>query len=86
MQVENSLGSLLFANQNPTNTQSVTDHSRNKVEGIELGCLSQTQHETSEPTSNNHEKQIRTPSNNTTASTKIFPWMKESRNKPKQTG
>lgn len=86
MQVENSLGSLLFANQNPTNTQSGITLPQNRNDEIRLN--SQAQRETSEFTElgNNQQKQPKATSNNSTANTKIFPWMKESRSKPKQTG
>jgi hypothetical protein len=83
MQEENSLGSLIFANQNPTNTQSGTVLSQSRLE--ELCGHSQAQHETRED-GNNQTKQAKAASKKTTANRKIFPWMKESRSKPKQTG
>lgn len=83
MQVENSLGSLLFANQSPTNTQSGTTPSETGVE--ELSLDSQAQHGTTE-CGNNQQKEAKIDSKTTTANAKIFPWMKESRSRPKHTG
>ena len=81
MQEENSLGSLLFANQNPTSTQSGTTLPQSTLE--ELCRHSQAQHETSK---DDQEKQANAASKKTKANTHIFPWMKETRSKPKPTG
>ena len=83
MQVEHSLGSLLFANQNPTNTQSATTLS--ETGGEELSLDSQAQHGTTE-CGNDQQKEAKIDSKTTTSNAKIFPWMKESRSKPKYTG
>jgi hypothetical protein len=84
MQEENSLGSLLFANQNPANTQSGTTRPPTILD--ELCRHSQlARHETGK-SGNAQKKQANAVSKKATAKTKIFPWMKESRTKPKQTG
>lgn len=83
MQVENSLGSLVFANQNPTNTQSGTTLSEAGVE--ELSRHSQARNETTE-CGKKRQKEANDDSRKTTANAKIFPWMKEYRSKPKHTG
>ena len=83
MQEENSLGSQLFANQNPTSTQLGTIRSQTILE--ELCRHSPAQHAT-DKSGNAQKKQASVASKKATAKTKIFPWMKESRNKPKQAG
>ncbi|XP_028410064.1 homeobox protein Hox-B3-like [Dendronephthya gigantea] len=82
MQEENSLGSLLFANQNPTSAQ--TETILPQIELDELRCHLRAEHETS-VRGHKQEKQIKAVPKKTAANTKIFPWMKESRGRQKQT-
>lgn len=88
MMAENSLGSLLFGNQNSVNTQ-LEIASRRTAE-LELSHILPTGATTKANVLHSSNKQGKRRYNaaqkNTAAHTKIFPWMTESRNKVKSTG
>lgn len=83
MQVTNTLNLTSFVNQNSNDTQHKTCQSQSSIELGALPSHSLNQHDEVNGNISSHDECVKPPN---AADAKIFPWMKETRSKQKQTG